>query len=254
MARIVLLAGDGRSTWIVARALRERFGDITVIVEDDVPLRLFLERRLKRLGLAKVAGQLLFQACGRLGELRARPRRRAILARHGLDDTPLPESELRRVDSVNAAKTIDLLRAVEPDVVVVNGTRIIAGDVLTSVDAPFINTHVGITPTYRGVHGGYWALVNGDAENCGVTIHLVDPGIDTGGILYQARIEPTRDDDFFTYPVLQYAASVPLLLRAVDDALAGRLDPFANEGRPSVLWSHPGLFEYLWHGWTRGIW
>ena len=41
--------------------------------------------------------------------------------------------------------------------------------------------HAGITPQYRGVHGGYWAVVNNDPEHCGVTIHFVDKGIDTGG-------------------------------------------------------------------------
>lgn len=254
MACIVLLAGDGRSSWIVAHALRERFGEVTVLVEDDVPRRVFLERRARRLGVAKVAGQLLFQAYGRLGELCARRRRRAILAQYHLDETPLAESELHRVPSVNATETITLLRAIDPDVVVVNGTRIIANKVLESIDAPFINTHVGITPTYRGVHGGYWALVSGDRENCGVTVHLVDAGIDTGGILYQSRIEPSENDDFFTYPVLQYAIGTPLLVRAVNDALAGRLRPHAVEDRRSALWTHPTLLEYLWNGWSRGVW
>src|SRR5438093_9923670 len=48
--------------------------------------------------------------------------------------------------------------------VVVNGTRIISEAVLTASDAVFINMHAGITPKYRGVHGGYWALYNGDGE------------------------------------------------------------------------------------------
>ena len=33
---------------------------------------------------------------------------------------------------------------------------------LQSVEAIFVNTHVGITPKYRGVHGGYWSLVKND--------------------------------------------------------------------------------------------
>jgi methionyl-tRNA formyltransferase len=43
--------------------------------------------------------------------------------------------------------------------------------------------HAGITPRYRGTHGGYWVLLNNDPGHCGVTIHLVDPGIDTGSIV-----------------------------------------------------------------------
>ena len=45
---------------------------------------------------------------------------------------------------------------------VVNGTRILSRRMLESIDAVFLNMHVGITPKYRGVHGGYWALANGD--------------------------------------------------------------------------------------------
>jgi phosphoribosylglycinamide formyltransferase 1 len=261
MANIVVLARDGQSSRVVVHALRQRFGDLTVIIEGPSPghpfvrLRLpFLRRRLRRLGAAKVAGQLLFYVYGRLAEQRANQRKRAILAQCHLDDAPLRESEVHRVSSVNAAETIALLRGLDPDVVVVNGTGIISSEVLTSVDAPFINTHTGITPSYRGVHGGYWALVNGDKENCGVTIHLVDAGIDTGGILYQSRIEPTQEDNYFTYPMLQYAAGVPLLLRAVSDALAGRLSAHREEGKRSALWTHPTLFEYLRNGWIRRVW
>src|SRR5690606_24425483 len=94
------------------------------------------------------------------------------------------------VPSVNATQCIDLVQKIEPDIVVVNGTRIISKKVLDAVPVSFINTHVGITPKYRGVHGAYWALACGDTDNCGVTVHLVDKGIDTGGILKQAVIAP----------------------------------------------------------------
>jgi methionyl-tRNA formyltransferase len=42
----------------------------------------------------------------------------------------------------------------------------------SSINSKFVNIHVGITPKYRGVHGTYWALVNNDVENSGVTVHL----------------------------------------------------------------------------------
>ncbi len=73
--------------------------------------------------------------------------------------------------------------------VLVVGTRIISRKVLVAVAAPFINYHDGITPKYRGIHGGYWASAQSDLANFGVTVHLVDPGIDTGEVLYQARLQ-----------------------------------------------------------------
>jgi folate-dependent phosphoribosylglycinamide formyltransferase PurN len=74
---------------------------------------------------------------------------------------------------------------------------------LQSTSAKFINTYTGITPLYRDVHGGYWALFQNDKENCDVTVLLVDEGIDTGNIIYQFLIQPTKHDNFSTYPLLQ---------------------------------------------------
>ena len=54
-------------------------------------------------------------------------------------------------------------------------------------------------------------------------MHLVDEGVDTGGVLYQARIAPTLADNFPTYFYLQAAAARPLAVKAVEDALAGRI-------------------------------
>ncbi|RZK35168.1 MAG: formyl transferase, partial [Hymenobacter sp.] len=151
---------------------------------------------------------------------------------------------LSAVPSVNSPECIALLQELQPDVVVVNGTRIIGKKVLASVPCPFLNTHAGITPLYRGVHGGYWALANNDPSHCGVSVHLVDTGIDTGGILYQALIAPTAEDNFTTYPLLQLAAGLPLLARGVRDALAGTLRRRPAPVGESRLWSHPTLSEY----------
>ena len=63
----------------------------------------------------------------------------------------------------------------------------------------------GITPLYRGVHGAYWALAEGRRDLCGVTVHRVDAGIDTGEVLAQVLIDPTPQDNFVTYPWLQVA-------------------------------------------------
>lgn len=69
-----------------------------------------------------------------------------------------------------------LMRMISPDIVVVNGTRIINEETINCLHVPMINMHMGITPRYRGVHGTYWALTQGDKEHCGVTIHVIDKG------------------------------------------------------------------------------
>lgn len=243
--KLVILAGPGESTDILFHYLNQRFGVHRMIVEEPVSQRQLLRRRAEKLGWAKVVGQILFKVlvAGPLGR-RSRGRQAAIRAAQGLQAAPVPASYLSQVPSVNSPECIALLQELQPDVVVVNGTRIIAKKVLTSVPCPFLNTHAGITPLYRGVHGGYWALANRDAAHCGVSVHLVDAGIDTGGILYQALIHPTAADNFTTYPLLQLAAGLPLLAQAVQDALAGNLRRQPAPEGPSRLWSHPTLGEY----------
>jgi methionyl-tRNA formyltransferase len=189
----------------------------------------------------------------RMQRIAAKRRIAEILRDGGLDARWPEQSEIIRVPSVNSPECIAHLRRLQPGAVLVIGTRIIAREVLRAVDAPFINYHAGITPKYRGVHGGYWAKAEGDHGNFGVTAHVVDEGIDTGAVLFQARLAPTPSDNYSTYPYLQLAAALPLLERAARDALAGTLKP-EKVDLPSRLWSHPTLWQYIRIGWRSGVW
>jgi methionyl-tRNA formyltransferase len=225
-----------------------------VVVEDPPPRAALLGRRVRRLGLRAVAGQVLFQALAApVLHHRARDRVRQIQAEHALDPTPIPAHVVTPIPSVNHAATAALLTDLAPRVVLVFGTRIIARALLAAVDAPFINLHAGITPLYRGVHGGYWALHEQAPEHFGATIHLVDPGIDTGAILGQVSVNPTPRDDFATYPLLQTAAALPLLVDILGQALRGELTPRPAPAGPSRLWSHPTLGSYLRARLGRGV-
>jgi folate-dependent phosphoribosylglycinamide formyltransferase PurN len=117
-----------------------------------------------------------------------------------------------------------------------------------------LNTHAGITPLYRGVHGGYWALAEGRPELAGTTVHFVDEGIDTGRIVDQAFIQVTPDDSFATYPYLHVAAGLSILIPAVERTLAGTLEPRGpRDALPSRLRTHPTLWGYLGTRLRRGV-
>ncbi|RUM63935.1 MAG: formyl transferase [Sulfurospirillum sp.] len=242
---IVMLVDQSDLSRLMYHGLQKRYEIARVIVEEPVSKKVLLQRRLKRLGYRKVVGQLLFMVFSKMMRPFSQKRIDAIRKRYEVEDVPYPSEKVAEVPSVNAPITIDLLKKLKPDVVVVNGTRIISEEVLGAIDAPFINTHTGITPKYRGVHGGYWALTQSDAENCGVTVHLVDKGIDTGAILYQAKIDVSRKDNFNTYPYLQVLEAVPLMVRAIEDALDGKLETIVRNDLESKIWSHPTMGEYL---------
>jgi methionyl-tRNA formyltransferase len=185
---------------------------------------------------------------------RGRHRIEAIVAGGGLATSPYPGAH--HVESVNDQETIRLLRTMQPTVIVVNGTRIISSDVLDAMDCPFINTHAGITPRYRGVHGGYWALVEGRPEMVGTTVHLVDEGIDTGGVLARSTFDTSRDDSVATYPYLHLVAGLPHLADHVERVLAGeKPSPLDEEIPPggTRLYLHPTLWQYVRHRFVKGV-
>ena len=129
------------------------------------------------------------------------------------------DSTIVKINSVNDDTCKNTLEKLQPDIVLVNGTRIISNKILQCTQAVFINTHVGITPQYRGSHGGYWALYNNDDTNFGTTIHLVNSGVDAGDILKQVFVKPTKEDNFTTYPVIQIAAGIAVLKQVLEDVL-----------------------------------
>ena len=251
--RVVLLTSDGESGRVAARYLAARFPELTVIVETPVSRSLLLRRRIKRLGLVHVGGQLAFMLFQRVQQRLTKSRIAEIIRKADLDARWPDDRQIIRVPSVNSPECIDHLRRLQPRAILVMGTRIISAEVLRSVDAPFINYHAGVTPKYRGVHGGYWAKAQGDDDNFGVTIHLVDEGIDTGSVLYQARPATSAKDNYSSYPYLQLAAALPLLERSAHEAIAGTLSP-QHVDLPSQLWSHPTLWTYIQTGLRRGVW
>jgi hypothetical protein len=252
--RVVLLAGPDESTSIVANYLERRVRDLVLVRESPASRMRMARRRARRVGWVDASGQILFVALA-LPVLRHTGRQRRESIRKDASVDPLPRAPDFTVSSVNEPRTISLLAELQPSVVVVHGTRIIAASLLDSLECPVLNVHAGITPRYRGVHGGYWALVERHPEWVGTTVHLVDPGIDTGGILAQVTFEVTDEDSIGTYADLHLVHGLPVLAALVEKALAGAaLEPVDEGLAPgSYLRYHPTLWGYVRRRWSGGV-
>ncbi len=252
-ARIAVLIAGGPLANILVNALFDHFGSIVVLEEKPEPKLAIVRRRARLIGWWQAAGQAAFGVVQRLIARRSATRLAGIWNRHGLDPRTDLSVPRRAIRSVNSEACRAALRELQPQVVVVYGTRIIRRETLACIPAPFINYHAGVNPKYRGQNGAYWARCNADSAHAGVTVHLVDEGVDTGGILYQACAEFAPDDNIATYQHRQMAVALPLLIWAIEDAVAGRLQPRPVD-LPSRQWFHPTLWAYIKTGVKRGVW
>ena len=186
----MLLAGPGYSTDIVANYLASRVSDLVVVMEDPQSRLEMARRRARRVGWITVVGPGPFRRPSAAG---APASGRAVDGPRS-STCPLVDTTHRapshRVPSVNDDETVAAAHTL------FGRTSWWCTElgsfpqrVLESAGCPVVNMHAGITLRYRGVHGGYWALAEQHPDWVGTTVHLVDPGIDTGGILAQTTFD-----------------------------------------------------------------
>jgi hypothetical protein len=250
---IVVVTEGGPHIWAIVNALADRFGKVTVIVETPESKKALLTRRARKQGWISVLGQLGTMVLVRLGKRLFARRAERIVREADLDIEPRSGQALVDVPSANSPEFLVTIEQLKPAVVLLAGCRLLTRETLAAMPCPVLNYHAGITPRYRGMNGGYWALATGDAENFGATVHLVDAGVDTGGVLHQVRGKPGRGDNIALYALRLAAMSREICIQDIGDAIDGRLAPTTPD-MPSQQWHHPTIWFYLWTGLTRGVW
>ena len=147
---------------------------------------------------------------------------------------------LRRTDAPLAADQPDpitWLRMLSPDLIVVAAYgQILPPSVLEIPTYGCLNVHASLLPAYRGASPITAALLDGLTET-GVTIMLMDTGMDTGPVLSQARLPVFADDTTASLTDRLAARGAELLAETIPDWLAGNVAPVAQAdlpGEPSV--------------------
>ena len=243
--KIVYLASNCESSRWVYNAVSSDFKIEAAIIENSISKIKLAKGRIKRIGLVKVTGQVLFSAfIVPILKWKAQKRKNELVMQYHLNNDPFNNSATFFIDSVNDDTCKALLEKIKPDIIIVNGTRIISKKILQSTHAVFINMHVGITPQYRGSHGGYRALRNNDDANFGTTIHLVDAGVDTGAVLKQVFTKPGKLDNFTTYPIMQVAIGIAALKEILPEIIAGNYNTIHHTEKGKMYYQ-PTIWEYF---------
>jgi phosphoribosylglycinamide formyltransferase-1 len=245
--RIVVLSDKGpASYYLINRLLAD---DIMVgVVFEKRPFKSLLnvlKARVKRIGFWGVINQILLGLYTRLIE---KPKDMKTVSKI-FNDQPteniIKDVDKLEVKSINHASVKDFVVSKSPDLVVVNGTTILKAPLIELFPQRIINVHVGITPEYRGTHGGFWALYNGEKEMAGVTVHLIDKGIDSGDILYQEKVTVAPEDTLRGIVLKQQKVGIDLVFKCLEDFNRGKLNSYRKPDSHSKLYYSPGLTHYL---------
>lgn len=124
---------------------------------------------------------------------------------------------------------LSTLRELSPDLIVVFAYgKILPKEVLEIPKEGCWNIHLSLLPKYRGASPVQWVLLNGEKET-GVTIMLMDEGMDTGPILLQKSLTISEEDN--TESLLQKLSqlSISALREALELWKEGKLEPKPQE-------------------------
>jgi len=87
----------------------------------------------------------------------------------------------------NDRLSVDIVEQIKPDLVISYNYRfIIKTDVIVALRGKIINLHISLLPWNRGSSPNLWSIIDNTPK--GVTIHILDEGLDTGDILFQREL------------------------------------------------------------------
>lgn len=122
----------------------------------------------------------------------------------------------------NSESVARWLRSLNPDLIVVfSMSQLLREEIMEIPRLGVINLHPSFLPEYRGPNPDFWQYHDMEM-NPGVTIHYVDPGEDTGDIIYQERMSiPLGTKSPERLDKLIGELGVPLMLKALDAIAQG---------------------------------
>jgi len=122
----------------------------------------------------------------------------------------------------NSARAVAQLERWSPDLAIFTGGNILRDEVLKIPRLGILNSHLALLPEIRGMSSPEWSLLCG--VPLGITIHLMDSGIDTGPILVRREFAGADDCDSLTdLRKRMIAEGIELLAEAVAGLDGGTL-------------------------------
>ncbi len=124
---------------------------------------------------------------------------------------------------------LDIFRNISPDLVVVAAFgQILPREMIESPPMGCINVHPSLLPKYRGAAPINWALIRGETKT-GVTIMMMNEGLDTGDILLQEETIIGPEETFGILHDRLAKMGAELLLKTIEMMQNDTITPIAQD-------------------------
>lgn len=148
-----------------------------------------------------------------------KPRKRILFLGYNREQTKLIDALIGADCEVH--HTEGPIGIVGYDLIVSFGYRhILRKNLIEGVGCPIINLHISYLPYNRGAHPNFWSFYENTPS--GVSIHLIDEGIDTGPLIYQKYVN-------FDAGEITFAETYKRLFEEIENLFLENLELILND-------------------------
>ena len=126
-----------------------------------------------------------------------------------------------RFPNANVPEAVGELRRLRPDVVIVFGAGRILAEITSIPAIACLNLHGGNPEAYRGLDSHLWAVYHRDFENLITTMHFIAPELDTGELVFSAKLPVPRGAGLHQLRAINTQVCVDLSYLAVRALMEG---------------------------------
>lgn len=251
MKTVLICHGDsplirhGLSRWLAS------FSELAgIIVLNEKKQRKFkrFSRELKRVGTFRFIDVLAFRLYNRMflaNSYRVWEQAKLEELRRTYPEIP-EKTPVLKTYSPNSDEAKRFIEELKPDIMLALCKTLLNETVFSVPSKGTFVMHPGICPEYRNAHGCFWALVNDDPENVGMTLLKIDKGVDTGPVYgyYSYDFDETSE----SHTIIQQRVvfeNLERLREKFTEIYNGMAVAIDTSERKSAAWGQPWLSRYL---------